>query len=201
MPERKQSRILTPAYLTMQIVIDTREITMRATRFLAVGLCGLLLAAGTVQAETKVTLKDVHLCCGQCAKAVAGILKKAGVKGTCDTDAKTVTITAEDAKAAQKAVDALMAAGFHGTPDSKDVTVKDNSGVESGKVKSLTLSGAHNCCGQCCKAIKATVKKVEGVTGDNATPKSNTFTVTGDFDAAALVKALNDAGFHVKVKK
>jgi copper chaperone CopZ len=53
----------------------------------------------------------------------------------------------------------------------------------------------------CCKAIKATVKKVDGVTGDTAKPKVSTFTVTGDFDAAALVKALNEAGFHVKVKK
>jgi copper chaperone CopZ len=168
---------------------------------LAAGLCGLLLAASTVRAETKVTLKDVHLCCGQCVKIVGGILKKEGVKGACDREAKTVTITAEDAKAAQKAVDALTKAGFHGTPDSKDVTVKDDSGVEKGNVKSLTLTGAHNCCPQCCKTIKATVKKVEGVTGDTAKPKGDTFTVTGEFDAAALVKALNDAGFHVKVKK
>jgi len=68
---------------------------------------GLLTLAGTARAETKVVLKDVHLCCGQCVKAVAGILNDAGVKGACDQKAKTVTITAADDKAAQKALDAL----------------------------------------------------------------------------------------------
>jgi copper chaperone CopZ len=79
--------------------------------------------------------------------------------------------------------------------------VKDDSGARPGKVKSLTVTGAHNCCGACCRAIKATVKKVEGVQEDTAMPKEKTFTVSGDFDAAELVKALNAAGFHVKVAK
>ena len=43
--------------------------------------------------------------------------------------------------------------------------------------------------------------KVNGVTGETAKPKMNTFDVTGDFDAAELVQALNAAGFHVKVSK
>jgi copper chaperone CopZ len=165
-------------------------------------LTGLLLAADTGRAETKVEMKNVHLCCGQCVKTVGTILSKVdGVKGKCDQKGKTVTITAPDDKTAQKALDALAAAGFHGDTGNKDLAIKADSGVVSGKTKSLTLTGAHNCCGQCCKAIKATVKKVEGVTEDDATPKMDTFTVKGDFDAAALVKALEEAGFHVKVKK
>jgi copper chaperone CopZ len=64
----------------------------------------------------------------------------------------------------------------------------------------VTVSGVHNCCGACCKAIKNVVKQVNGVTGDTAAPKKDTFEVTGNFDAAELVKALNDAGFHVKIK-
>jgi copper chaperone CopZ len=176
---------------------------MRTPQFLVVmSLCGLLGAFGAARAETKVELKNVHLCCGACTKAVGNILKKVeGVKGVCDQEGKTVTITAADDKTAQKAVDALASAGFHGDTGSKDVTVKADSGVKAGKVKTLTLTGIHNCCGQCCKAIKATVKTVDGVKADTAKPKSNTFTVTGDFDAEALVKALNGAGFHVKVKK
>ena len=50
------------------------------------------------------------------------------------------------------------------------------------------------------KAKKA-VKKVDGVTGDTAKPKTDSMTVTGNFDGAELVKALNAAGFHVKVKQ
>jgi len=178
-----------------------KEWSMKTIGFMVAGLCGLLVAAGVSRAETKVELKGVHLCCGQCVKQVGAILKKQGVKGKCDQKVKTVAITAEDDKVAQKAVDALVKAGFHGTPDNKSITLKDDSGVKAGKVKSLTLTGFHNCCGSCCRAIKATLKKVEGVTSDDARPKVNTVTVEGDFDAAEVVKALNKAGLHVKVKK
>jgi copper chaperone CopZ len=163
---------------------------------------GLLLLAGSARAETKVELKGTHLCCGNCVKAVGAIIKDIDdVKAKCDQQNGTITLTAKDDAAAQKAIDALAAGGFHGDTGNKDLKVKDDSGVSAGKVKSLTLTGAHNCCGNCCKTIKATVKKVEGVTGDTAKPKGETFEVTGDFDAEALIKALNDAGFHVKVKK
>jgi copper chaperone CopZ len=166
------------------------------------GLCCLLALAGPARAETKVELKGVHLCCPQCVKTVAGILKDIeGVKGECNQKEKMVTITAPDDKTAQKALDALAAAGFHGDTANKGLAIKDDSGAEKGKVKTLTLTGVHNCCMQCCKAIKATVGKVNGVEKDTATPKENTFEVSGDFDAAELIKALNAAGFHVKVKK
>jgi copper chaperone CopZ len=162
----------------------------------------LLVSAAAVRAEVTVEVKNVHLCCPMCTKAVAGILKDIeGVKGKCDQKKKTVTLTAADEKAAQKALDALEAGGFYGETDNKDLKMKEDSGVSAGKVKKLTLTGAHNCCGQCCKGIKDTLKKVEGVTGDTAKPKADTFDVTGDFDAADVVKALNAAGFHVKVKK
>jgi copper chaperone CopZ len=169
---------------------------------LVLGLCGLLAAAGAARAETKVELKGVHLCCGACVKAVGQIVQKVdGAKATCDRDTKTVTITAPDDATAQKVLNALAAGGFHGDTGNASLTIKDDSGASKEKVKSLTVTGVHNCCPACCKAIKATVEKVSGVTGDTATPKNNTFEVTGDFDAGELVKALNDAGFHVKVKK
>ena len=166
------------------------------------GLALALVLTGSARADTTVELKNTHLCCGACVKAVGKILGGVeGVTGKCDQSAHTITITAKDDATAQKAVDALAAGGFHGDTGSNSVKVKEDSGVEKGKVKSLTLTGAHNCCGACCKAIKATVKGVDGVKGDTAKPKGETFEVTGEFDAEALVKALNAAGFHVKVKK
>ena len=176
---------------------------MRLLQAMVLACVGALLAStGTARAETKVELKGVHLCCPACVKAVADTLKKVdGVQGMCDRQKKTVTITAADDKTAQKALDALAEAGFHGDTGSKDLAVKEDSGAAKGKVKSLSVGGVHNCCNSCCRAIKETVKKVEGVTGDTAKPKVDAFEVTGDFDAAELVKALNAAGFHVKVKK
>lgn len=168
---------------------------------LALGLSAALFTA-PVRAETKIELKGVHLCCGQCVGIVAKTLKGVdGVTAKCDQDAGIVNITAKDDETAQKALDALSGAGFHGDSGNDKIKIKSAAGTASGKVKSLTLTGIHNCCGQCCKAIKATVKKVDGVSGDTAKPKNNTFEVTGDFDAAAVIKALEAEGFHVKVKK
>jgi mercuric ion binding protein len=123
------------------------------------------------------------------------------VTGECDQKAGKVTMTAKDEAAIQKALDALAAGGFHGTTDNKDLKIKDASGVVKGKVKTLTVEGVHNCCNLCNKTIVAVVGKVGGVTGNTAKAKSDTFDVTGEFEAEELVKALNDAGFHVKVKK
>lgn len=174
---------------------------MKAFQLLAASL--VVLASGaTATADTTVTLKGTHLCCGQCVVAVGTILKTVdGVTGKCDQKTGTVTLTAKDEATAQKAVDALAAGGFHGTTDSKTVTVKEDSGVTAGKVKTLTLVGVHNCCGTCNKAITTAVGKVTGVTGNTAKARSDTFEVTGEFDAAEVVKALNAAGYHVKVKK
>src|SRR5712672_639454 len=78
----------------------------------ALTCCGGALV-GMVSPETKVEVKNVHICCGACVKAVGKVLDDAGVKGTCDKKAKTITFTAVDEKAAQKALDGLAAGGFH----------------------------------------------------------------------------------------
>jgi mercuric ion binding protein len=174
---------------------------MKTLQLLAIGAL-VLASSGTASADTNVELKGTHLCCPQCVRAVNEILKKVdGVTGKCDQKAGSVAITAKDDETAQKALDALAAGGFHGTTDNKDLKIKEDSGVTKGKVKTLTLEGVHNCCGQCTKAINGTVGKVAGVTGNTAKAKNDTFDVTGDFDAEELVKALNAAGYHVKVKK
>ena len=164
-------------------------------------MLGLALLSGPALAETKVTLSKTHLCCGQCVKAVEKVLETAKVKGTVSQEESKVEFSAADDKAAQKVLDDLAAAGFHGVSSSQEIKIKDDSGVKEGKVKSLTLKGIHNCCGSCNNSIKKAVKAVAGVTSDDAKPRSGTLTVKGDFDAAALVKALNEAGFHVTAEK
>src|SRR5262245_7192999 len=126
------------------------------------GFLGLVVVAvlsGAARPDTTVTLKGTHLCCPMCVTAVGNILKEVtGVKGMCDQKAGTITITASDAATAQKAIDALAAGGFHGDTGNKDIAVKDDSGVTKGKVKTLTLSGIHDCCGMCNGKIKAALK-------------------------------------------
>jgi copper chaperone CopZ len=153
--------------------------------------------ASSVYAETKVEVKKTHVCCRQCVTAVAKVLDKAGVKGSANQESGTISFTAADDKAAQKVLDDLAAAGFHGDTGNKEVNIKDDSGAKDGKVTTLTLKGAHNCCGQCNTAIKKAIKSVSGVESEDAKPKGETITVKGNFDAKALIKSLNEAGFHV----
>jgi copper chaperone CopZ len=165
-----------------------------------VGCCAVALMGAAI-AETKVEVKKTHLCCPQCVTAVNKVLEKAGVKGAANKDDGSIAYSAADDKAAQKVLDDIAAAGFHGETGDKNIKIKDDSGVKEGKVKKLTLKGAHNCCGACTKAIKAVLKKVDGVESDDAKAKSDTITITGDFDGKVAVKALNDAGFHVTLPK
>jgi periplasmic mercuric ion binding protein len=166
------------------------------------GLSALLVSVSMAQAESKVELSGVHLCCPKCTAAVKSALHDLdGVTATCDQEKSTVTISAADDAAVQKGLDALAAHGFHGDTGSSTLKIKEDSGATAGKVTSVTLTGVHNCCGSCNKAIKSAIKKVDGVTSDTAHAKKETLTVTGNFDAVELVKALNAAGFHVKVQK
>src|SRR5438445_4880905 len=150
-------------------------------------VCSMLILAGAARAETKVELKDVHLCCPACVSAAAKIVKTVeGAKAKCETKKKTSNITAPDDATAQKVLDALAAGGFHGTTDNKDLAIKEDTGAAAGKVQSVKVTSIHNCCGQCTKAIKAAVKKVEGIKDNTAKPRTDSFEVTGDFDAADL---------------
>jgi hypothetical protein len=124
-----------------------------------------------------------------------------GVNSRCDMDNGTVTFTASDGAAAQKALDALAAAGFHGSTGDNRLAMRAVSEIPQGKVKSLKVSGIHNCCGPCCEAIKGAIATVDGVTADTARPRATSFEVTGDFHAGALVRALNAAGFSARVEQ
>ncbi len=163
---------------------------------LCVALSGFVFAG-----ETTVVVSHVHLCCKSCVDGVTQALKDvADVKFVIEKDTEKVTLTAKDNASAQAAVDAMAGAGYQGSTDSKDVVMKDNSGAPEGKVKKLEVSNIHNCCGKCTTAIEKAIKSVPGVASTTAKPKITSFSVEGDFDAKAVVKALNDAGFHATVK-
>src|SRR5580765_5137461 len=165
------------------------------------GIAGLLLLGRSAAAETKVTISDTHLCCGQCLRAVDSTLKDmAGVKFKSDQGAKTIEITADHDEAAQKAVNALADAGFYGKLNNDKIKFKPVQSSDAA-VQKLEVSGVHNCCGQCTNAIKKAVTSVSGVSGTDVKAKDTAFAVEGNFKPAEVVKALLDAGFYVLVKK
>ena len=167
---------------------------MRASLFAVLALV-LFVTVGAFADDTKVTLTDVHICCGKCADAIVAAGKASGATVTADKESKKVEIVAKDTATAQAAADAIVAAGFIGKSDNKDVVIKP-AAVGEGKVTSLDLT-THNCCPKCTKAIDAAAKTAAGVTSTTAVAKEPKFSIKGDFDAAAAGKAMNDAGFQV----
>lgn len=175
---------------------------IRGFAFLA-AIASFCLLTNHAQAESKIEVKQLHMCCSGCAEEVENILKK--VDGLTDIQVtkktRTATFTASSSSAAQKALDVLAEDGFYGQVNDKSITFKSDSGVKKEKVSSLTLTGFHNTCPGCVKAFRVALKKVDGVASDDCKPSVTTCTVKGNFDAAALVDALNKEGFHVKVKQ
>lgn len=173
---------------------------MKFTTLLSLG--AMLAFAGAAMAETKTTLSNVHLCCKAC---VTGVTKAAGkvsgVTATCDAKAGTVELSGADAASVQKAVDAIVAAGYFGTSSDAAIKVKDTSGAKDTKVSTLTVNNVHLCCGKCVTAVDKAVKSVKGVSGHTAEKGSKSFTVTGDFNAKEVFAALQKEGLTGKAGK
>lgn len=166
---------------------------MKSTLLTLVVAAGL---TGAAFADASITLNGVHNCCGGCKNGITKAVTS--VKGaTAEVDGETVTITAKNTPTAKKALAALMEAGYAGKGEGVEVPETARS---QRKLKGATVSGAHLCCGKCVKAVDAAVKSVAGVTGTKIESKASEFTVEGEFSEGELIAALNEAGFHGKVK-
>ncbi len=164
---------------------------------------GSFACVSNVRAEEKVAMKGVHMCCPGCAAAIEEAVAKAvedeknpvEVAAEIDQENGTVALIGSDLAALQAAVDQIAAAGFHGKLDNKKVKWP-KAKLPKEKVTSLEVTGVHNCCGACVKAIKGALAEVEGVTGDSLKPKETSFVIEGDFEPKAAFQALHKAGFH-----
>jgi copper chaperone CopZ len=161
-----------------------------------------LTAAVSAQAESSAKLTDVHLCCQSCVKGVDKAVSKVdGVKATSDMDEKTVSLTAPDTATLQKAVDALVAAGYYGKSSDPAIKVSADTGAKDQKVQSLTVADTHLCCGSCVKAVNKALGSVSGVTGNTAAKGATSFTINGDFNEKEAMDALQKNGLTGHVAK
>ena len=150
-------------------------------------------------ADVSVTLSNVHLCCNSCVKGVdKATATVVGAAAQSDRKADTVTITAPDKATAQKAVDALVAAGYFGVSSDPSIKVDASSGAKDGMIESLTVTGVHLCCAKCVDAVSDALEKVPGVKANTATKSAVSFEVTGNIEAKAVFAALHDAGLTGK---
>jgi copper chaperone CopZ len=161
-------------------------------KFSLLTVSALLALSLAAHAESTVTLNNIHNCCGSCAKGITKAVTS--VDGATVTTTKTsATITAKNKATVDKAVDALLAAGFYGE-GAPPQTAPDK------KVTSATVSGTHLCCGKCVTGVEKAVKNTPGATAHDATKGAKSFKVTGDFNLKDLVAALNKAGYAGKVE-
>ena len=153
----------------------------------------------TARADSTVKLSNVHLCCKGCVNGVDKAVKTVtGVTAACDADAETVTLTAPDTATAQKAVDALVAAGYFAKTEDPAIKIVDNSGAKDGKAETLTVSDVHLCCGKCVKAVNTALSEVKGITSNTAEKNAKTFEIKGDFNPKDVFTSLQKAGFSGK---
>jgi hypothetical protein len=158
--------------------------------------------AALAHADCTVKLSGVHLCCNSCVKgADKAVATVSGAKDTCDKDAGTVSITAADEATAQKAVDALVAAGYFGTSDNAAIKVSSATGAKDGKVSSLTVKDVHLCCPKCVKAVNAALANVSGATSNTAAKNVPSFDIKGDFNPSDVFAAFQKAGLTGKVSQ
>jgi len=156
--------------------------------------------AAFAQAESTVKLTGVHLCCNSCVKgADKAVTSVSGATSASDKDGGTVTITASDDATAQKAVDALVAAGYFGKSENPAIKVNAETGAKDAKVAAATLNDVHLCCPKCVKAVNGALGEVKGVASNNAEKGAKTFEVKGDFSPKEVVGSLQKAGLTGKV--
>ncbi len=170
------------------------------TKLLVLAFAAALVPAA--RADFTVTLSHVHLCCNSCVKGVAKATTPiAGVAAESDKDAETITITAPDKATAQKAVDAIVAAGYFGVASDPAIKVDASTGAKDEWVDSLTVNGVHLCCNSCVEAVNDALAKVPGVKENTAKKNAGSFEVTGKFDAKAVFAALQAAGLTGRAGK
>ena len=153
------------------------------------------LASVAFAAPATVQLSNVHLCCDSCVKGVDKVMATVtGAMAKSDKDGETVAITATDKATAQKAVNALVAAGYFGVSNDPSIKVESSTGATAAKVQSLDVTGVHLCCKKCVTAVNEAISAVPGVKANTAAKDAKTFAVTGDFKPTDVFAALQKAG-------
>ena len=145
-------------------------------------------------AESTLTLKGVHNCCGKCDKGIVGAVAKVdGASAT--TNKGTVTITAKNDADLKKAFQSLKDAGYYGAGAGDSAPAADST-----KVTSATVKGVHLCCGKCADAANKAAMAAAGVTKSSAVKGDTSFKVEGSFTKGDLVAALNKCGLNGSVE-
>jgi copper chaperone CopZ len=114
-----------------------------------------------------------------------------------DQDGSRLVILAPDTATAERAVKAMVAAGFYGRSRNPVVPVVAETGARDANVTSTEIEGVHLCCSSCDQQAKGALVAVPGVMSVDTTP--STILVKGEYNEKAALDALLDVGFAGRV--
>jgi periplasmic mercuric ion binding protein len=160
------------------------------------------LSSGSVKAADNVAvpIERVHLCCDECVEGVRSAVTAAGATHMiADQDTSRLVLFAPDTTAAQKAVKAMVDAGYFGRSRNPAVPVTADTGARDATVKNTEVEGVHLCCSSCVEQAKGALVAVPGVTSVAAATNGTTIQVKGEFNEKAALDALLDVGLSGKV--
>lgn len=160
------------------------------------------LGSGSVNAAENVAvpIERVHICCDDCVEGVRTAVTAAGATDLIsDQDTSRLVIFAPDTAAAQKAVKAMVDAGYFGRSRNPAVPVTAETGAKDATVKNTEVEGVHLCCSSCVEQAKGALVAVPGVTSVAAATNGTTIQIKGEFNEKAALDALLDVGFSGKV--
>jgi periplasmic mercuric ion binding protein len=166
----------------------------------------ILAVSHNVSEAGRVTVKGVHLCCGACVAGVEeALIDVEGVSDVAaDRNSKIVTFTAAGDSAAQKGIDALAKAGFHGaaTHGEKKLSFPASGAKKGEKSNRIVLTGLHLCCGACVTGAQQALENVAGAATIEFDRKERIARIIGEgILVEEAVAALNAGGFHGTVQR
>jgi len=149
---------------------------------------------------TSVVLTGAHVCCSKCEKGMEKAIERYDdIKLVFDKDAGTVTFNGESGQSVEDALFKIHDAGYYGSTDHARLKMKKLGGSTK-EMEEADVSGLHNCCGKCEKAIKNALKTVKGIDEHTLDKGKTSFKITGKFTIAEVMKALGDAGMAATIR-
>ncbi len=143
---------------------------------------------------TSVVLSGAHICCSKCQKKMESSVERYDdIKLSFNKGDETVTLIGDSGQAVEDALFKIHEAGFYGSTDHARLKMKKLGGSKK-EVPEVDVTGIHNCCGKCDKALKKALKTVKGLEEHTLEKGKSSFKVTGKVTIADITKALGDVG-------
>ena len=149
-------------------------------------------------------VRGFHLCCDKAKDQFVKAAGSAGAVATINDRLAQGTVTASSSANGQKAIDAIMKAGFFGDVSAKggSTKVKFYEGTPRPSTVEKATFALPNpvACEKSVSTLNDAIGEVSGVKGGKVSLGSYDFTVTGEFDPTQVIESLRAYGYNATQK-